>query len=311
MQGHPGRTDVLMLGFRATSTIAAIAAAVASCANGAQLAVTRLIVQRHDPLAVAFLRCAIAAACLAPLLRRSQCPPARDCATILALGGVVAGLCPWLLTIAMQYTTASRGALVICSSPLLTLPFAAMVGQERCTRRRVAGCCCALIGVAVGLSGQLVTGTPMTINRGDAVVLLTTVLLALFNVCAARMLTRYPAHTIAPIACLGGLVVLFAFTLAGGTLGGLPLLAAEDWLAVLFCGTVGGAGVLLLWSWAIEQASAARIAIFVTAAPISAAAAGVILLAENLPPQLAVGTGLILVGIYFVYRAEPFAKRQV
>ncbi|WP_316176055.1 MULTISPECIES: DMT family transporter [unclassified Bradyrhizobium] len=300
-----------MLSLRGTSAVAAIAATVASCANGAQLAVTRLIVQRHDPLAIAFLRCAIAAACLAPLLRKSQRPPAQDCATILALGGVVAGLCPWLLTIAMQYTTASRGALVICTSPLLTLTFAAMLGQEKCTLRRVAGCCCALIGVAVGLSGQLATGAPMTINRGDAVVLLTTVLLALFNVCAARMLTRYPAHTIAPIACFGGLVILFAFTLADGALGGLPLLAAKDWLAVLFCGTVGGAGVLLLWSWAIEQASAARIAIFVTAAPISAAAAGVILLAETVSPQLTAGIGLILAGIYLVYRVEPFATSQV
>ncbi|WP_311976124.1 DMT family transporter [Bradyrhizobium aeschynomenes] len=308
MQGHPGRTDIF-LGLRATST-AAMAATVASCANGAQLAVTRLIVQQHEPLAIALIRCAIAAACLAPLLRRSQRPAIRDCATILALGGVVAGLCPWLLTIAMQYTTASRGALLICTSPLLTLTFAALLGQEKCTLRRVAGCCCAFIGVAVGLSGQLAAGTPSAINRGDALVLLTTVLLALFNVCAARMLTRYPAHTIAPIACLGGAAILFAFTLAGGTLGGIPLLAAKDWLALLFCGTIGGAGVLLLWSWAIEQASAARIAIFVTAAPISAAAVGVILLSEVVSPALAAGTGLIVAGIYFVYRAEPFAESQ-
>jgi drug/metabolite transporter (DMT)-like permease len=309
MQGHPGRTDILTQGLRATST-AAVAATVASCANGAQLAVTRLIVQRHDPLAIAFLRCAIAAMCLAPLIRKSQCPPVRDCATILALGGVVAGLCPWLLTIAMQYTTASRGALVICTSPLLTLTFAALLGQERCTLRRVAGCCCALIGVAVGLSGQLVTETPMILNRGDGVVLLTTVLLALFNVCAARMLTRYPAHTIAPIACLGGFAVLFAFTLADGAVGALPLLAVKDWLAVVFCGSIGGAGVLLLWSWAIEQASAARIAIFVTAAPVAAAAAGVILLAETVSPQLVAGTSVILAGIYLVYRAEPLAENQ-
>ncbi|CCD95717.1 conserved membrane hypothetical protein [Bradyrhizobium sp. ORS 375] len=309
MQGDPGQTGILPLGLRATSA-AAIAATVASCANGAQLAVTRLIVQQHDPLAIALLRCAIAAVCLAPLLRKSQCPPARDCATILALGGVVAGLCPWLMTIAMQYTTASRGALVICSSPLLTLTFAAMLGQERCTLRRVAGCCCALIGVAVGLSGQLGAGPPVTLNRGDAVVLLTTMLLALFNVCAARMLARYPAHTIAPIACLGGFAVLFAFTLAQGAARGIPLLTVKDWLAVLFCGAIGGAGVLLLWSWAIERASASRIAIFVTAGPVAAAAAGVILLAEAVSPQLAAGTGLILAGIYLVYQAEPFAESQ-
>ncbi|MGJ5180241.1 DMT family transporter [Bradyrhizobium oligotrophicum] len=284
-----------------------MAAIISSCANGAQLVVTRLVVQHHDPLLVALLRCTIAAACLAPLLWRARWPPARDCVTILGLGAVVAGLCPWLLTAAMRYTTASRGALVICTSPLLTLTFAAILGHERCTLWRLAGCCCALVGVAVGLSGQLLSGTPLAINHGDALVLFTTILLALFNVCAARMLMRHPAQTIVPLACFGGWIVLFGLTWATGEMGRIALFAAGDWGAVLFCGSVGGAGVLLLWSWAIEQASAARIAIFVTAAPISAGVFGFILLSETISSQHAAGTALIVAGIYLVYRNKPLA----
>lgn len=190
--------------------LAAVAATLSSIANGAQLVATRFVVQQNDPLAVALLRYTIAFACLVPLLpNASRWPTRRDCAIILILGAIVAGICPWLLTLSMQYTTASRGALVLCTSPLLTLTAAALLGYERCTIRRLIGTLCALLGVMVGLSDRLLTGTAQSfVNRGDAVVMFTTILLALFNVYAGTMLRRYRATTIVPIATMGGLVVL-------------------------------------------------------------------------------------------------------
>jgi drug/metabolite transporter (DMT)-like permease len=115
---------------RFTTALAAMAAILSSVANGAQLVATRFLVQHTDALAVAVLRYVIAFACLAPLLRRAYLPSQRDCMIILSLGVVVAGICPWLLTISMKYTTASRGALVICTSPLFTLIMAAALGYK-------------------------------------------------------------------------------------------------------------------------------------------------------------------------------------
>jgi drug/metabolite transporter (DMT)-like permease len=291
---------------RTTSGLAAIAAAISSIANGAQLAATRLVVQQHDPLAFALLRYAIASACLAPLLYKLRWPSARDCALILGLGAVVAGICPWLLTISMRYTTASRGALLICTSPLLTLLFASLLGYEKCTARRIIGSCCALLGVTIGLSDQL-SGTSSLINRGDAIALSTTVLLALFNVGAGRMMARHRAITVVPLASLGGLTILFGFAIADDTLRTIATFTPSDWAAIVFSGTIGGAGVLLLWTWAIERASAGRIAVFVTAAPMSAAIAGAMILSEPITPQLVAGTALIIAGVYLVYRPAPVA----
>jgi drug/metabolite transporter (DMT)-like permease len=293
---------------RCASGLAAMAATLSSVANGAQLVATRFVVQHHDPLVVALLRYTIAFACLAPLLGRARLPSGRDCVIILSLGAIVAGICPWLLTLSMQYTTASRGALVICTSPLLTLIAAAVLGYEKCTARRLAGAACALLGVVVGLSDQLTAGTAQSlINLGDAIVLFTTLLLALFNVYAGTVLTRHRATTMVPIAMIGGLVVLFGFAAFDGALRAVPLLTGPDWVAIVFCGTVGGAGVLLLWSWAIEYASAGRIAVFVTAAPMSAAMTGAIVLSEPITIQLVAGTVLIIAGIYLVYRPAPAA----
>lgn len=299
----------LMTIVRSATGLAALAATLSSIANGAQLVATRFIVQQNDPLVVALMRYAIAFACLLPLLRNSSNWPARrDCVIILMLGAMVAGICPWLLTLSMQYTTASRGALVICTSPLLTLMAAALLGYEKCTVRRLAGALCALLGVLVGLSDRLLAGTAQSfINLGDAIVLFTTILLALFNVYAGTMLLRYRATTVVPIATIGGLVVLFGLAAAHGSLGAILLLTGPDWFALLFCGTAGGAGVLLLWSWAIEHASAGRVAIFVTAAPMSAAITGAVVLSEPVTVQLVAGTALIIVGIWLVYQTAPEA----
>jgi drug/metabolite transporter (DMT)-like permease len=267
------------------------------------------LVQQNDPLVVALLRYSIAFVCLLPLLRKaSPWPTRRDCAIILGLGSIVAGFCPWFLTLSMQYTTASRGALILCASPLLTLAAAAVLGYEKSTVRRVAGALCALLGVLVGLSDSLWAGTAQSlINLGDAIVLFTTVLLALFNVSAGKMLLRYRATTIAPIATMGGVVVLFGIAAACGSLRTIPLLTGLEWIVLLFCGTAGAAGVLLLWSWAIEHASAGRIAVFVTAAPMSAAITGAVVLSEPITLQLVCGTGLIIAGIYLTYRTAPGA----
>jgi len=291
---------------RSTSGLAAIAAAVSSIANGAQLAATRLVVQHHDTLTFALLRYAIASVCLAPLLYKLRWPSARDCIIILGLGAIVAGICPWLLTISMRYTTASRGALLICTSPLLTLLFASLLGYEQCTVVRVIGSCCALLGVAIGLSDQL-SSTSFLINRGDGIALSTTVLLALFNVGAGRMMARHPATTIVPLASLGGLAILFSCAIADEKPHTITTFTPGDWVAIVFSGTIGGASVLLLWTWAIERASAGRIAVFVTAAPISAAIAGAMILSEPVTPQLIAGTALIIAGVYLVYRPAPVA----
>jgi drug/metabolite transporter (DMT)-like permease len=83
---------------------------------GICIVATRFLVQQNDPLVVALLRYSIAFVCLLPLLRKaSPWPTPRDCAIILGLGSIVADFCPRLLTLSMQYTTASRGALILCA----------------------------------------------------------------------------------------------------------------------------------------------------------------------------------------------------
>jgi len=53
------------------------------------------------------------------------------------------------------------------------------------------------------------------------------------------MLLHYHANTIAPIAEMGGVVVLFGMAAACGSLRIIPSLTGLEWIALIFCGTVG------------------------------------------------------------------------
>jgi drug/metabolite transporter (DMT)-like permease len=111
---------------------------------------------------------------------------------------------------------------------------------------------------------------------------------------------------------MGGVVVLSGMAAARGAPRTVLLLTGLEWIVLLLSGTVGGAGVLLLWSWATEYASAGRIAVFVTTTAISAAIVGALVLSEPIMLQLVSGTGLIVAGIYLVRQSgsgAPVSKR--
>jgi uncharacterized membrane protein len=134
--------------------------------------------------------------------------------------------------------------------------------------------------------------------------------LALFNVDAGTMLLCYRATTIVPIATIGGLIALFGLAVTHGSLRTIPFLTGPDRIALFFGGTAGGAGVLLLWSQAIEHASAGRVATFVTATPMSTAITGAIVPSEPVTVKFVAGTVLIIAGIYLMYRTTEAATPQ-
>ena len=141
-------------------------------------------------------------------------------------------------------------------------------------------------------------------NFGDAIVLFTTILLALLNVYAGRILRRLRREYNSPDRNDRRRYCSFR----DGRCPRLPKnYSVANWFGtdrLLFCGTVGGAGVLLLWSRAVEHALAGRIAVFVTASPVSAAIVGPLVLCEPITLNFVSGAVLIVAGIYRCIRVD-------
>src|SRR6266705_581475 len=109
-----------------------LASAAASVITGTALVATRYVVPQTDGLTVATLRYLVAAACLVPLVPiffRFDVA-LRDLIPIVILGILYFCFFPWCISAAMQYTTASGGAIVLACTPAMTLLLANFHGSE-------------------------------------------------------------------------------------------------------------------------------------------------------------------------------------
>src|SRR6202000_2333739 len=91
-----------------------LSSAIASILTGTALVLTRYVVPQADGLTIAALRYILAAGWLlviVPTCRRLIVAK-RDLLPIIALGVLYFGVFPWCISAAMQYTTASEGAIV-------------------------------------------------------------------------------------------------------------------------------------------------------------------------------------------------------
>lgn len=64
----------------------------------------------------------------------------------------------WLLILRCSIRPSSRGALLLCTNPLLRLIATAALGFEETTPRRLAGALCALLSVLLALSDRPLAG---------------------------------------------------------------------------------------------------------------------------------------------------------
>ena len=130
---------------------------------GGSFPLIRIAVPAFGPAPLAFVRCVLAAIVLLLLLRiaRQRLPALRHWRS-LALLGTVSVVSPFVLfNSAGLGLPAGYSAVLNATAPLFGVIAGAMFGEERLTRRRLAGCAAGLLGVAllVQLGPVTVSGT--------------------------------------------------------------------------------------------------------------------------------------------------------
>lgn len=278
-------------------------AALSSLLGGSAVATTRLLVAGTEPpvapLVVVSLRYAIGALCLVllaggPALRLLRSP---DRAPLAGLGLWFYALFPYLFTLALANTTASRGALALSTMPLLTMALAVAVGFERFRWTRLAGIALALAGVAVALLQSLSSGAPAGAWTGDLIMVATAAAGAAYNVVSRPYLRRHPALAVTALGMTIGALALAATTTATVGWASLATVPAGFWPAMLYLGVVGCAAPFWLWSAALERTQPTSVAVTVALNPVSAMLLGSYLLREPVPMALVLGLAAVLAGI--------------
>jgi drug/metabolite transporter (DMT)-like permease len=186
--------------------LAILAAAATGIQVGAAITATRFAIDAVGPASLAFLRYAIGTACLAPVFFLPQMRFARaDVLPIALLGIGQFGVLIALLNFGLKSVPSARAALIFASFPMLTLLFAAAVGQERLSAAKAAGVALTIMGVGVAL-GERIQGEASLI--GELAVFAAAATGAVCSVLYRPYLRRYPALSVSAFAMLAAVVAL-------------------------------------------------------------------------------------------------------
>lgn len=208
-----------------------------------------------------------------------------------------------------QYTTAGNAAIVIASSPAMTLVLAIHFLGERSGPIRLAGMGLAFAGVLVlvGLAGDGEVGVE---NRlGMAVLVLAPVTWACYNVIGKPLFIAHdPLAITAYFNLLGLLFILPLATpeLVDQTLALEPL----GWAALLLLAFGGTLLATVFYNIGLRHMAATRAAGFVYLVPLVATGAGVGLLGEPLSIWMFLGGAMVLGGVGLIDRGKVKSSTQ-
>jgi drug/metabolite transporter (DMT)-like permease len=279
-------------------------AATAAVLFGGSVVAVRVAVRDVPPVSLAVLRLGLGSLLLAsavllvaPELLRARWERLR---LFALLGLVLFAVFPLTFNFGLQYTEASRGAVMLATMPIWSALLGRVAG-ERLTGRQVVGVGLSVVGIGLAFvePGRVMSGGAMSLV-GDGLLLLTGLLGAVYGLIAKRVLAVDHPATLTTYAMLFGTALLLPVAVAEGL---LPAVGRLDWRLiglVAFLGVLGGAAAFLLWTWALSRITPTQVAVYVNLNPIVAALLGIVLLGERRSPIFLLGFAAVVTGVLLV-----------
>jgi len=238
---------------------------------------------------------------LVPLLH-ARIPKDRSSWTVMIFLGIfqitlVYGLVFW----GEQYISSGLTAVLSATLPLFVVVFAHVsIKAEPITRRKVLGVIVAFMGVAAIFWRDLASAQVSTIQfslLGSLAIVGSAASGAVGNVVAKKYAGGIdPSANVLIQSVVGAVSLLFVgmVTEQGSVLRLVPTVIA----AVLYLGVVGSALAFVGWYWLLTKTTATNSSLVLFVTPIVALALGWLVLQEAVEPVVALGTFLILSGVY-------------
>lgn len=217
---------------------------------------------------------------------------------------------PILLYLALNYTTVSHTALIIGTSPLMTIFLASIFLGETISLDRVIGGLVSLLGVAFVISnGSINFISNFNVNVGDLIALLCAFLWGLYSVIsrvATRKRSTLAATSISTWLAIPMLLPAAAFEWSSNP----PTPSFTILLAALYIGIFPTVIAFWIWNESVRRVGAGRAMAFYNMLPIYGTIFGVVFLKETLSWSFFVGGILVITGSLYAIREHITQQKQ-
>jgi drug/metabolite transporter (DMT)-like permease len=289
-----------------------IAALTASAAGGIAGGATRFVIHATDPVTLGVLRFGTGFLILLPIAiaKNVRWPRRRDWIAVGLLGILFFFAFSVLFNFAYDYTTAARGALMLSTMPLITMLVGAAFGVEPLTARKTVGVLVALLGVFIALALGL-SHAPPGAWRGEAVMFVATFCISLYNVWSRPFIARSSPLAFLTVGMGAAAVCLFLWAILIHGFDAVTRFQLPQWLAALYLGIFGSAGVFMLWVFALSRTTPTKTAVTITVNPIFASIVGAAAIGEKIGFNLIIGLAAVAAGIWIATISDSEAAETV
>ncbi|MBC8078815.1 MAG: DMT family transporter [Gorillibacterium sp.] len=236
----------------------------------------------------------------------------RDLIAVLGLGVVSSVGMEALLGYALQFSNTSNGAVLGRGlMPAITVIIALILRRIKINRYVLIGLPAAFAGVvimvAAGPNGLHLGGATL---RGDILLLMRSVLGAIYLTLMSRYLPKYPLPLLLAWEMTAGAVALLPFTVMGIDNGLLTSVPEVGWISLLYTIFFGSVLGFALHNWCLARLGPIRSSTYGYLHPITSTAAGMLLLNEVLRVNQIVGGCFVLIAMYFVQKGGRIAGKE-
>ena len=276
---------------------------------GSTFLITKFVLVEVAPLALTFLRFAIAFAVLAPLAHR-QGYRLRDTfrPTFLLFGLTGTTLFYALQNLGLNYTSITSTVLIQASIPAVTVLLAVIILKERLVLRQIAGIALVTLGmVLVALSGNSPSANSSNPILGNLLNIGSVLAWAAYTIQGRKMAGERPPLVMTAASTGAGLIFLLPFAAWEVSTTGLPHLSPGGLLGVVYLGLVASGLTMFLWNYALHFLPASVASPYLNLIPIIGLVSA-FFLGEQLPLAQIAGGALALLGVWLSSVSSPKEK---
>ncbi|MBZ0287648.1 MAG: DMT family transporter [Anaerolineae bacterium] len=279
---------------------------------GGMYVVSDVVLRTVPPFTLLTIRLMLGLLILAPMVWQQsrtpivRLPNRRELVSLLGVGFLGFGISVGAQFVGTDKSTAINGSLVTSSSPAFILVFAALILRERLTLRRIAAVALATVGVFIIIDLSKADFSSDTF-AGDIALCVAAVTWGLYSVLVRRVSAHFDTLVVTAVAFCGGLLLTIPASVI--ELGSRPVgeITLATILGILYLGIVSTAGAMWLWNRAFALVDASIASLFFFAQPLVGAFLSVLLLNQQVTPNLWIGS--ILIGVGVLLSIAPTRRR--